>query len=430
MVVGDFMLDTYTIGKVKRISPEAPVSVLQVQKEDHRPGGAGNAILNLISLGAQVLAVGRVGLDDAGRKLVNALESEKVDIRGIIFQEAFQTPIKNRIIAENQQIVRVDFENTDPIPEIIEQQVIENFSALLDGIEVIAISDYAKGFLSKTLLAEIIELGRVRGIPVIVDPKGKDFKKYEGATIVKPNLGEAIAASGAFPESSLDHVAAKLFEEADVDNYFITRSEAGISLFQKDGQRFDFPVRVREVKDVTGAGDTVLAVLTFALANRLSLVEGAQLANIAAGIAIERFGCARVSLSDLARRLLEEHTENKIFDDDHLSALQEALRGKQLILLGMDASEGFSSQTYKLIRQLVEHSPGELVVYVKNPEHNEDFISLLASLHDVDFIILKSGSLAALSEKMRPVQVFSIENGILHSLAKETSITVNDITAC
>lgn len=419
MVVGDFMLDTYTIGKVKRISPEAPVSVLQVLKEENRPGGAGNAILNLVSLGAQVVALGRVGIDAAGQKLIHALKTEHVDTRGIICQEGFLTPVKNRIIAENQQLVRVDFENNEMIPEVEEQRVVESLHSLIEGVEVVAISDYAKGFLSSSLLTEVIELCRQKGIPVIVDPKGTDFKKYAGATVIKPNLSEAIAASGLSPGANLDRIAAKLLHEVSVDCFFITCSEAGISLFLKDGSHLEFPVRVREVKDVTGAGDTVLAVLALAMANKLSLSEAAQLANVAAGIAIEKFGCARVQLNDLARRLLEEHTDNKVFDEDHLTALQEAVRGKPFTLLVIDAQEEFSSQTFKAIHSLSDDSEGELIVYLRNAEQNDAYVSLLASLHDIDFIILKSYSLGRLCEKIMPRQVYFLEKSELLCMSQE-----------
>lgn len=419
MVVGDFLLDTYTIGKVRRISPEAPVSVLNVIKEEHRPGGAGNAILNLISLGAEVVAMGRVGSDSSGKKLLAALAEEKVDVRGIFLQEEFRTPVKNRIIAENQQIIRVDFENNETIPELLEQQVIESLEDLMDGVEVIAISDYAKGFLSLTLLQEIISLGRKKKIPIIVDPKGADFKKYAGATIIKPNLGEAIAASRLVSGSDLDKVALKLFETCPVDGYFITRSEEGITFFTNKGKRFDFPVRVREVKDVTGAGDTVLAMLAFAVANQLSLSESAQLANIAAGIAIERFGCARVSISDLARRLLEEDADNKLFDEDHLMALQAALKGKTFVLLSVDAKEGFSSLTFELIRSLAKDDR-ELVVYIRNPQYSESFVSLLAALRDVNFIILKNYSLNRLWEKIKPEETYFLEGGKLSFINQES----------
>ena len=178
LVIGDFMLDTYTTGKVKRISPEAPVSILHVQKEESRPGGAGNVVLNLISLGAIVTAVGRIGYDPAGTELIKALDKEGVVVESLFLQKDFKTPVKNRLIADAQQILRVDFEAVVPIPTDLEQQVIEQLPALLEEVQIVAVSDYAKGFLSPFLLKNLIEMAKERRIPVIVDPKGEDFAKF------------------------------------------------------------------------------------------------------------------------------------------------------------------------------------------------------------------------------------------------------------
>ncbi len=296
LLFGDFMLDVYTIGRVKRISPEAPVPVLCVSKEHSLPGGAGNTSLNLVALGMEVTAVGRVGDDPAGRELIQELKQERVDTSGIFVDQGYLTPQKNRMMADSQQIVRVDYEETTTLSSTLENQVIESLPQLMREIDLIAISDYAKGFLTPTLLEAVIELAQV---PVIVDPKGMDFSRYRGATIIKPNYGEALAAAGLGQEATLDEVAAKILEENVLDTLIVTRSKEGMSIFEKDGMRQDFPAVVHEVRDVTGAGDTVLAVLTAALANEISLAEAAQLSNVAAAIAIERTGCARVSLEDL-----------------------------------------------------------------------------------------------------------------------------------
>lgn len=408
MVVGDLLLDTYTIGKARRISPEAPVAIVHVQKEENLPGGAGNVILNLVSLGAEVVSIGRVGQDTAGTVLCQALRNEGIDTTGIIVQPGFPTPVKNRIIAENQQIVRVDHEMVMPIPELLEQMVIDSLPKLFEGVSVVAISDYGKGFLSRTLLAAIIESSKQRGIPVIADPKGIDFTKYAGATIIKPNRGEAFAAANLPPEAPLEHVAERVLGITESDTLMVTRSEAGISLFHKDGSRQDFPVRVREVKDVTGAGDTVLAMLTCALANGLSVGEAAQLSNVAAGIAIERIGCARVTLSELARRLLEDDVGNKVFDGEHLFALQEALRGKHVALLSLSCNQGLSSVIYSTIRQLSK-GHRDVLVYVRESQPDPDFVNLLASLREVNFILLQSESLHHLYQIIAPEEVCIIE---------------------
>lgn len=413
-VIGDYMLDTYTTGKIRRISPEAPVSVLNVLKEESRPGGAGNVVLNLISLGAEVVAIGRVGPDAAGKNLAQSLGSEGVNIRGLIDQQNFQTPVKNRLIADAQQILRVDFETISPIPEQVEQEVVNRLPALLSDVNIIAISDYGKGFLSRSLLMAIFEIAKASQIPVIVDPKGDDFTKYQGATVLKPNLQEAYAAAKLPQEASLEQVAETLFKKVAVDVLMITRSESGISLFTQDGKRHDFPVHSKEVIDVTGAGDTVLATACMTLANGLDIKYGAQLANIAAGIAIERLGCARITLSELAVRLLEYDVDNKVFDEEHLFALQQALKNKKYAVLGLYSSHGMSTALFRSIRELSSRNPDmQLIVYVRDGNPDEEFISLLASLAEVNFVVLKCESLKNLCEIIHPHEVFLMENNKL-----------------
>jgi rfaE bifunctional protein kinase chain/domain len=412
LVVGDFMLDTYTTGKVKRISPEAPVSILHVEKEESLAGGAGNVALNLVSLGAEVFAVGRVGYDNAGDELRESLFKEGVNIEGIIYQKGFKTPVKNRLIADSQQVLRVDFETISQLPDDVESKVIAFLKGMLDQVQIVAVSDYGKGFLTKSLLAEVIAEAKARGVPVIVDPKGDDFSKYAGATVIKPNLSEAVAAAKLSPLTSLDQVASTLLEKSQAEMVLITRSEAGMSLFHKSGISFDFPVRSKEVKDVTGAGDTVLAMISIAMANMLDIKYAAQLANIAAGMAIEKLGCARINLSDMSERLLEYDVENKIFDEEHLFALQQALKGKKFIVLGLESHQGMSNAVFKSIRKLsCRDQEMKLIVYVMDSCPDEEFVSLLSSLAEVDFIVLKCESLRNLCQIIHPHQVYVMENG-------------------
>jgi rfaE bifunctional protein kinase chain/domain len=305
LVIGDLMLDVYTFGEVVRISPEAPVPVLCVTSESRRPGGAGNAILNLISLGMEVLAVGRVGNDLGGSTFLQEMALEGVDTRGVICDPSFQTPLKNRMIAAGQQIVRIDYEKAAPLNPRLEREIVAILPKLLHHVHMVAISDYAKGFLTPALLRDVIRMSREREIPVIVDPKGMDFSRYQGATLIKPNYVEAVGAAGLGMEATLDDVASRILRDVGIETLMVTRSREGISVFSHQGKREDFPAHVHEVKDVTGAGDTVLAVVTAALANTLSVAEAAKLANIAAGIAIERVGCARISLADLSARLID-----------------------------------------------------------------------------------------------------------------------------
>jgi len=414
LVVGDFMLDTYTTGRVVRISPEAPVPILHVQKTEDLPGGAGNVVLNLKALGADVMAVGRVGDDKEGLRLRALLEEEGVDTCGIFCQKDVKTPLKNRLIADSQQLIRVDQECITPLSPELERKVISFITDHLEEFEVIAISDYAKGFLTKPLLEQIIALASKHGIPTLVDPKGDDFNKYRGATLIKPNYKEALAASNLNSDANLDAIGHTLLNQTDSEMIMITRSEDGITLFEKDRARCDFPVKSREVNDVTGAGDTVLAMTTMIFASELSLKEGLELSNVAAGIAIERLGCARVSLSDIAERLLEMNAENKIFDESHLFALEQTLQGKNLTILGINNEEGLSSALFSHIQEISKQSSDErLMIYLIDSDPDEHFISLLSSLQEVDFIVIQSDSLASLSERIHPSKVYTLDRGNL-----------------
>jgi len=302
-VIGDLMLDSYTIGKVSRISPEAPVPVLNVEKEEQRAGGAGNVMLNLLSLGANVVPIGRIGADPAGQMLKALFASEGMSIEGLFLEVGYLTIVKNRIIASSQQIVRIDKEKITPLPEMLEQQIIEALPTLLEGVQAIAISDYGKGFLSKTLLSWLIDYAKENNIPTIADPKGSDFSRYRGVDLLKPNLSELYTAVKMPSDVPIEIAAASALESSQSQALMVTRSEEGISLFDRAGSRFDDPVQIQEVRDVTGAGDTVLAMTTCAIANGLELPVAIQLSNVAASIAVSHFGCARVTLTDLAARL-------------------------------------------------------------------------------------------------------------------------------
>jgi len=410
LVIGDFLLDTYTSGRVKRISPEAPVPVMEVQRQDSRPGGAGNVVLNLIALGAKVIVSGRIGADPIGEQLKDNLAKDGVDLRGLLVEEHYQTPIKNRLIADSQQLLRVDIETIRPISEAFENRIISQLQELISLVKVIAISDYGKGFLTPSLIARVIAIAKSSSIPVIIDPKGADFSKYRGATILKPNLSEAYAAAQMPPDASLDAVAKRIMELTDIDLLLITRSEAGISFFDRSLARHDFPVRSREVKDVTGAGDTVLAVISAALANGLDISFAAQLANIAAGIAIERLGCVQVTISELARRLLEYDTDTKIFDDSHTFALRQVLKDHCYSLLVLPKGQKMSNALFRSLRQLGTNDDEELIVYVEGCDPADEFIRFLSSLQEIDYIILQRESLAVLCESIQPREVYSLDN--------------------
>lgn len=406
LVLGDFFLDTYTFGNIRRISPEAPVPVMEVLSHEARPGGAGNVVLNLNILGAPVTAVGRRGDDAHGLTLLETLASRGIDCK-LLIEPDYKTPVKNRFVGGGQQLLRVDTETITPLPSSLEEKVIRRLRTLIPHTQMVALSDYGKGFLTPRLLAATIEMARIHRIPVIVDPKGTDFTKYAGATILKPNLSEAYAAAKLPLSAPLEEVAAALFSKTSIENLLITRSEAGMTLFETGGRRTDFPVRSREVKDVTGAGDTVLAVLALALANRLDLSQAIPLANHAAGIAIERLGCAQVTLADLAQRLLDFDSDTKIFDEGHIFALTQVLKGKKYTLLVLEKGQELSAPLFRALRHLASHEA--LVLYVQDSHPDDEFLHLLSSLKEVDCIIVPTEGLQHLCNAIHPHLIYRFD---------------------
>ncbi|MBS0634780.1 MAG: D-glycero-beta-D-manno-heptose-7-phosphate kinase [Verrucomicrobia bacterium] len=403
LVAGDLVLDRYTFGKAKRISPEAPVPVVLVEREEERAGGAGNVVLNLLSMGMRVICLGRVGDDAAGNELVSSLAKEGADTSALFVEKQFHTPHKTRVIASSQQIVRIDHEPSKVLSEETEAQIIAAIPELVRSCDLVAISDYAKGFLTPKLLKALIGEAKKCNIPVISDPKGSDFTRYAGSTILKPNLSEAFAAVPAGCSTLLD-AAKHIFKQVHIDTLLITRSEAGISLFYPEGRQEDFPVQPREVKDVTGAGDTVLAMLACALANKLTLAEATQLANIAAQVAVEKVGCWRVTLAEVARRLIEQHAHNKIFDEQHVAALRQALNGNRFFLFGLDAQKQLDSALLKSVRHAAESTKQELVVAIMGSQPDEELVASLASLNCVDYLLLTHKDRDVLMQELQPLE--------------------------
>lgn len=389
LVAGDLIVDSYTIGSVQRVSPEAPVPVLHVKEEKVQAGGAGNVALSLLALGMNVSFLSRVGNDALGEKMKEFFASRNVNISGLVTQKDYQTPLKNRMIASHQQILRVDFENVQVLPKTLEYAIIDHIHSVLEGIDVLAISDYAKGFLSPQILQALIEEAKLKEIPIIVDPKGSNFGIYNGADIIKPNLLEAYQASKLANDASLEKVSEALFKKYDFSTLFLTRSEEGISIFHRQSeQRFDSPAHVREVKDVTGAGDTVLASLCFALANGFELPIAAKLCNIAAGMAVEHTGCFHVSLSDLFKRMIDQRVMSKFFIGEQIPLLQKILKKQACRLLRINNCKSLHPKDFNRIRQYASKKDAQLLLSIDSVD--ESFIEILSSLEDVRFIIQKS----------------------------------------
>jgi D-beta-D-heptose 7-phosphate kinase/D-beta-D-heptose 1-phosphate adenosyltransferase len=300
LVVGDVMLDRYWHGATARISPEAPVPVVQVKDDEVRPGGAGNVALNAAALGCSAAVVGLVGEDETGRLLGEKLAAQAVDCRLLTVSDA-PTITKLRVISRHQQLIRLDFEERfdDRHGALVAAATAET----LDGAQVMILSDYAKGTLGD--IPALIGLARAHKVPVVVDPKGEDFSRYRGATVLKPNLAEFEAIVGrCADEAALVERGARLCAELELEALLITRSEHGVTLIQRGQPALHLPAHAREVFDVTGAGDTVSAVLGAGIGAGLSLRDATALANVAAGIVVAKLGTATVSAEELRAAIL------------------------------------------------------------------------------------------------------------------------------
>ncbi len=308
LVAGDFMLDEYIWGQVERISPEAPVVVVNVHQETRVLGGAGNVVNNLVGLGARVTVVGLVGQDNAGALLTGELQRLGVDMAGLVVDPGRQTTRKTRVIGGNQQVVRIDRESRQPAPATFATALQERLETCLAGQDALILSDYGKGVLTGDVLHTLITAGRQRGLPIVVDPKGRDFRRYRQATVITPNRKEAAEAVG-YPLAKREEVlraGRELCLALDTEAVLITLGSEGMALIPRHGPPQEIPAQAREVFDVSGAGDTVVAVLTLALARWHDLLAAARLANLAAGIVVGKVGTAPILRSELAAAL---HTQ-------------------------------------------------------------------------------------------------------------------------
>jgi rfaE bifunctional protein kinase chain/domain len=302
LVVGDVMLDRYWFGDVSRISPEAPVPVIKIERTEERPGGAANVARNAAALGARVDLLSVVGSDEAGDALERLVSAEKV--RAVLHRdETISTTIKLRTIARHQQLLRIDFESPPGHETLL--HALQDFEALVRESDVVVLSDYGKGGL--THIARMIELARAAGKTVLVDPKGDDYARYRGATLITPNRGEFREVAGRWSsEEEMTVKAHRLREDLGIEALLVTRSEEGMTLY-RDGSVLHQPAEAREVFDVTGAGDTVIATLAVMLAAGADLPQAMRVANIAAGIVVGKLGTAVVQREELLAQSRTTH---------------------------------------------------------------------------------------------------------------------------
>lgn len=307
LVIGDLMIDQYVVGEATRLSPEAPVPVVNVQNETTTLGGAANVAQNLISLGTQVALGGLVGNDISGKELTQILEQEGIDTCGIVTDSNRPTTVKTRVMAGSHQLVRVDREVTDPVAVDLEDVMLNQLAECIDEADIVLFSDYNKGLFSPTLTQKLIKAINEKGKKIIVDPKGLNYAKYKDAYIIKPNRKELTQAANVEKIKSLDDLqqAAKIIiDQTNAEYLIVTLSEEGMAIVSPITYKL-LPVKATEVFDVTGAGDTVLAVMAYFIASGLSVEEASELANYAAAIVIRRVGSATTTLDEIIEEMIK-----------------------------------------------------------------------------------------------------------------------------
>lgn len=304
VVVGDLMLDRYITGRVRRISPEAPVPVVEVDRTYERPGGAANVAANARRLGAHTTLLGLIGQDADGQRLREVLSESDLSTELLIATQDQPTTVKTRVVAHGQQIVRVDRESCHHPSRDTDDLLVERFSRI-DRAEVVVLSDYAKGVLTSAVCADLVARCRERGIPVIVDPKGRDYRKYARATAITPNQIEATQALGVDDPSDLhiDRLQRFFLDDLSLEAALITRGERGMTLIVPGHGPIDFSATARDVADVTGAGDTVATVFALGVAAGASFEEAAYVANAAAGVVVGKAGAAAITVDELIAAL-------------------------------------------------------------------------------------------------------------------------------
>ncbi len=327
LVIGDLILDRYISGTVSRISPESPVPVLSKNREWTALGGSGNVVNNISTLGGKVRIVSCVGNDYYGSVIKQKLQAVNADIEFVLEEDGRTTPVKTRVMSGNHQFVRIDEETISDVPETFVSRIKDNSDSIFDGIDLVVISDYNKGMISHKLCTVIIGESKIRGIPVVVDPKGNDWYKYSGATVCTPNLKELSDIAGlnlSLEKDRIVQAGKDILDRYGMSMLLVTRSEDGITLIEKDYDR-TYPVNKKEVIDVSGAGDTVVSTFSLCYGSGMNKDDCCTISNIAASIVVSKQGTATVSLDELNA----ECTRSKIITLDEALTISRFLHSKK-----------------------------------------------------------------------------------------------------
>ncbi len=404
LVIGDLMIDHYLWGSCDRISPEAPVQVVNVKKESSVLGGAGNVINNLVTLGSVVDVISVIGNDSVANELKSLLEKIDVPTSNLVVENNRKTSKKSRLIASQQQVLRYDMESIDDINENSHKQIIQTLEKNIDKYSSIILSDYGKGVLTTNLTKEIIKIANKNSIKVLVDPKGKDYSKYKGSYTLTPNKKEAMEATNIDikDESSLIEALKSLKTQCELEVSLITLSEQGIAIF--DDELTIKPTVAREVYDVTGAGDTVIASIAFALGNNLDIKDAIYFANLAAGVVVGKIGSATTTLDEIYEYEYSLHKSNstshiKTFDEIKTLASKLHNQGKKIVF----TNGCFDILHVGHVKYLeVAKSYGDVLILGLNADSSvkklkgptrpintqDDRAYILASLESVDYVVI------------------------------------------
>ena len=404
LVIGDLMIDHYLWGSCDRISPEAPVQVVNVKKESSVLGGAGNVINNLVTLGSVVDVISVIGNDSVANELKSLLEKIDVPTSNLVVENNRKTSKKSRLIASQQQVLRYDMESIDDINENSHKQIIQTLEKNIDKYSSIILSDYGKGVLTTNLTKEIIKIANKNNIKVLVDPKGKDYSKYKGSYTLTPNKKEAMEATNIDikDESSLIEALKSLKTQCDLEVSLITLSEQGIAIF--DDELTIKPTVAREVYDVTGAGDTVIASIAFALGNNLDIKDAIYFANLAAGVVVGKIGSATTTLDEIYEYEYSLHKSNstshiKTFDEIKTLSSKLHSQGKKIVF----TNGCFDILHVGHVKYLeVAKSYGDVLILGLNADSSvkklkgptrpintqDDRAYILASLESVDYVVI------------------------------------------
>ncbi|MGJ0318690.1 D-glycero-beta-D-manno-heptose-7-phosphate kinase [Aliarcobacter cryaerophilus] len=404
LVIGDLMIDHYLWGSCDRISPEAPVQVVNVKKESSVLGGAGNVINNLVTLGSVVDVISVIGNDSVANELKSLLEKIDVPTSNLVVENNRKTSKKSRLIASQQQVLRYDMESIDDINENSHKQIIKTLEKNIDKYSSIILSDYGKGVLTTNLTKEIIKIANKNSIKVLVDPKGKDYSKYKGSYTLTPNKKEAMESTNIDikDENSLIEALKSLKTQCELEVSLITLSEQGIAIF--DDELTIKPTVAREVYDVTGAGDTVIASIAFALGNNLDIKDAIYFANLAAGVVVGKIGSATTTLDEIYEYEYSLHKSNstshiKTFDEIKTLASKLHSQGKKIVF----TNGCFDILHVGHVKYLeVAKSYGDVLILGLNADSSvkklkgptrpintqDDRAYILASLESVDYVVI------------------------------------------